>query len=92
MSFGKNPHVAKAQAAEQKAADAIDAPARAMAYREAAHQWERAAGREPPGKRRSEYEQQAAHNRELADAGDAAEQGAEEPGEGAEPPSARLLN
>jgi hypothetical protein len=70
MSFGKNPHVSKAQAAEQKAADAADLPAREMAYREAAHQWDRAASREPPGKRRTEYEQNAANNRELADAGD----------------------
>lgn len=67
MSFGKNPHVAKAQAAEQKALDAGDASARTMAYREAAHQWDRAAGREPPGKRRTEYEQSAERNRALAD-------------------------
>jgi len=67
MSFGKNPHVAKAQAAEQKAADASDDPARTSAYREAAHQWDRAASREPPGKRRSEYEQKAELNRERAD-------------------------
>ncbi len=68
MSFGKNPHVAKAQAAEQKAADATDSTARIAAYREAAHQWDRAAARETPGKRRTEYEASAEQNRALADA------------------------
>jgi hypothetical protein len=67
MSFGKNPYLAKAQAAELKAGDAPDPVAQARAYREAAHEWERAAGREPPGKRRTEYEQNALRNRELAD-------------------------
>lgn len=67
MSFGKNPHLPKAQAAEQKAADAVDQRARVLAYREAAHQWDRAASRENPGKKRTEYEQHAARNRELAD-------------------------
>jgi hypothetical protein len=67
MSFGKNPHVAKAQAAEQKAADAVDEHARTLAYREAAHQWDRAASRENPGKKRTEYEQNAERNRALAD-------------------------
>jgi hypothetical protein len=72
MSFGRNPYLPKAQAAEQKAADASDAPTRARAYRDAAHQWDRAAEREPPGKKRTEYEQNAARNRELADSdGDA---------------------
>ncbi len=70
MSFGKNPHVAKAQAAEQKAQDATDDRSRALAYREAGHQWERAAERESPGKRRSEYEQNAARARTLADGGE----------------------
>jgi hypothetical protein len=67
MSFGRNPYLPKAQAAEQKAVDASDAPTRARAYRDAAHQWDRAAEREPPGKKRTEYEQNAARNRELAD-------------------------
>ena len=67
MSFGKNPHLPKAQAAEQKAADAGDERARVLAYREAAHQWDRAASRENPGKKRTEYEQHAARNRDLAD-------------------------
>ncbi len=70
MSFGKNPHVPKAQAAEQKALDATDDHARASAYREAGHLWERAAERESPGKRRSEYERNAVRARSLADGGD----------------------
>lgn len=69
MSFGKNPHVAKAQAAEQKASDAPDPASRARALREAAHLWDRAAEREGPGKRRSEYESNAVRNREAADEG-----------------------
>jgi len=81
MSFGRNPHLAKAQAAEQKAADAGDAATRARAYRDAAHQWDRAAEREPPGKRRAEYEQNATRNRELAESDDGAE--AEQSGLGA---------
>ena len=71
MSFGKNPYVNKAQTAELKAADAPDDGARARAYREAAHEWDRAAGREPPGKRRTEYEQNAERNRQLAEGGEA---------------------
>lgn len=67
MSFGKNPYVAKAQAAELKASEAVDDSARERAYREAAHEWERAAARENPGKRRTEYEQFAERNRQLAD-------------------------
>lgn len=67
MSFGKNPHLSKAMAAEQKAADATDQHARVLAYREAAHQWDRAAARENPGKKRTEYEQNAERNRALAD-------------------------
>jgi hypothetical protein len=89
MSFGRNPHLPKAQAAEQKAADAIDVPARVLAYREAAHQWERAAAKENPGKKRTEYEQNAARNRELADAGDDAPPA---PDADDVPKSQRLLN
>ncbi|MDB4985416.1 MAG: hypothetical protein JWN04_594 [Myxococcaceae bacterium] len=98
MSFGRNPHLPKAQAAEQKAADALDVPARVLAYREAAHQWERAAARENPGKKRTEYEQNAAKNRELADAGDGgvdAVQNGVDSGEGsasAAPRKGQLLN
>lgn len=69
MGFGRNPHVSKALAAEQKAADAGDDAARARAHRDAAHQWDRAAEREPPGKRRTEYEGNAVKNRELAETG-----------------------
>lgn len=76
MSFGKNPYLAKAQAAELKASEAPDPAAQERAYREAAHEWERAAGREPPGKRRTEYEQNAARNRALAD-GESADEDAE---------------
>ncbi len=73
MSFGKNPHVAKAEAAEQKSADASDDIARERAHREAAHQWDRAAEREKPGKQRAAYEASAARNRALADGGAAAD-------------------
>ncbi len=68
MSFGRNPYVAKAEAAEQKAADAPDDIARIRALRDAAHQWDRAAEREKPGKYRVAYEANATRNRELADA------------------------
>ena len=68
MSFGKNPFVPKAQASEQKAADAEDDSSRTRAYRDAAHQWDRAAERELPGKRRAEYEANATRNRGFADA------------------------
>lgn len=80
MSFGKNPHVAKAEAAEQKAADAVDEIARERAYREAAHQWDRAAEREKPGKQRGVYETSATRNRELADGGNVPEDDAPPPG------------
>jgi hypothetical protein len=66
MGFGKNPHVPKAQAAEQKAEEASDEPTRARAYHEAAHAWDRAAEREKPGKLRLEYEANAVRTRELA--------------------------
>jgi hypothetical protein len=67
MAFGRNPYVAKAEAAEQRALDAKDDVARTMAQRDAAHQWDRAAERELPGKKRSEYERNAQRNRDLAD-------------------------
>lgn len=69
MAFGKNPHVVKAQAAQQKADDAPDPLSRVRLLREAAHQWDRAAAREMPGKRRVEYEGLAARARGLADGG-----------------------
>lgn len=78
MSFGKNPYVPKAEAAELKAADASDDIARERAHRDAAHQWDRAAEREKPGKRRDEYLANAERNRALADG--------EAPDEDAPPP------
>lgn len=68
MSFGRNPYVSKAEAAEQKAADAADHIARIRALRDAAHQWDRAAEREKPGKNRTAYEANAVRIREQADA------------------------
>ncbi len=93
MTFGRNPHLLKAQAAEQRALDAPDAPARVLAYRDAAHQWERAAAREASGKRRAEYEQHAARNRELADEADggAPDRAAVAPTKASPPPDS-LLN
>lgn len=67
MAIGRNPHVPRAQASEQKAADAPDAVARVRALRDAAHQWDRAAEREKPGKVRLAYEANAERNRRLAD-------------------------
>jgi len=55
MGFGRNPHVAKALAAEQKAREAKDDAARVLAWREAARQWDRAAEREAHDKKRQEY-------------------------------------
>ena len=68
MSFGKNPHVAKAEAAEQKAADAPDEAARVQAWLEAGRQWERAADREKDGKRRADYAARADAARAAAEA------------------------
>jgi hypothetical protein len=67
MSFGRNPHVAKATAAEQKARAAGDESARVSAWREAARQWDRAAERETVEKRIAEYTRNAAAAREAAD-------------------------
>ena len=67
MSFGKNPHVAKATAAEQKARAASDENARSNAWREAARQWERAAEREKIDKRIAEYMANAEAARREAD-------------------------
>lgn len=69
MSFGRNPYVPKAEAAELKAAEASDRIARERAHREAAHEWDRAAQREKPGKRRDEYVANAERNRAIADGG-----------------------
>lgn len=67
MSFGRNPHVAKAETAEQKARTARDQVAREQAWREAARQWERAANRETDDKRRTLYTEKAEAARTNAD-------------------------
>ncbi|MEW5850072.1 MAG: hypothetical protein AB2A00_14885 [Myxococcota bacterium] len=67
MGFGRNPHVAKAEAAELKAQEARDAMSRERMWREAAHLWERAAKQEQDGKRRTQYEQRANEARTQAD-------------------------
>jgi hypothetical protein len=81
MSFGRNPHVAKAEAAELKATSARDDTAREQAWREAARQWERAADREQNDKRKAEYSQRADAARATAD-------GEPLPEDELEPPSA----
>lgn len=73
MGFGRNPHVAKAEAAEQKAGEAQDSSARELAWREAARQWERAASRENDAKRRQQYTDKAEAARARADGGDGSE-------------------
>ncbi len=67
MSFGRNPHVAKAQAAEQKAQEAKDAGSYERAWRDAGRLWERAAERETDAKRRTEYLAKSEHARATAD-------------------------
>jgi hypothetical protein len=67
MSFGRNPHVAKAEAAELKAQSATDDAAYEQAWREAARQWERAADREVDAKRRTLYSEKAESARARAD-------------------------
>jgi hypothetical protein len=67
MSFGRNPHVAKAEAAEQKALAARDATAAEHAWREAGRLWERAADRETDAKRRVAYTANAERARKTAD-------------------------
>jgi hypothetical protein len=90
MAFGRNPHVPKAQAAEQKARDATDHDARVRALRDAAHQWDRAAQREQPGKRRLEYEGSATRARALAE-GAAPDELADD-GDAGDPIDPKLLN
>jgi hypothetical protein len=70
MSFGRNPHVAKAELEEQKAVDARDAKAAELAWREAARQWDRAAARETDPKRRDEHTAKAEAARVKADGDD----------------------
>lgn len=67
MAFGRNPHVAKALAAEQRATEAADEHASSRAYLDAARLWDRAAEREKPGPKRTEYEANAVRGRELAE-------------------------
>lgn len=67
MSFGRNPHIAKAEAEELKARSAKDPRAAELAWREAARQWDRAAERENDDKRRQQYEEKAAAARATAD-------------------------
>ena len=87
MSFGRNPHVAKAQAEEQKALASEDAHAASIAWREAARQWDRAAARETDGKRKQEYEAKAETARANADAPEAPPAAGND-----EPMPPRLLN
>jgi hypothetical protein len=67
MGFGRNPHVQKAQSAEEKAQLAEDTASEVRAWLEAAHLWERAADREQPGKKRTEYLASAAAARVRSD-------------------------
>lgn len=68
MSFGRNPHVAKAEAAELKATTARDPASYERAWREAGRLWERAAEREADAKRRASYAANAERARATADA------------------------
>ena len=80
MSFGKNPHVAKAESAEQKARDARDDFAREQAWLEAARRWERAAERETDGKRKQLYAEKSEQARQQASSAEPpAEASADEP-------------
>jgi hypothetical protein len=67
MSFGRNPHVAKAEAAEQRAGSAKDTMASEHAWREAGRLWERAADGESDAKRRVVYAANAERARARAD-------------------------
>ena len=67
MGFNQNPFVAKATAAVQKAEAARDSGARAQAWLEAAHLWERAADREKNAKRVTEYQKNAEVAREASE-------------------------
>lgn len=67
MGFNQNPFVAKATTAEQKAEAARDSSARTSAWLEAAHLWERAAGREKNEKRAAEYLKKAESAREASE-------------------------
>jgi hypothetical protein len=85
MSFGRNPHVAKAEAAEQKALVARDDIARERALREAAHEWDRAANRERDPARKQLYADKAAALRAGPESADLPDH--DEVATGAEPAS-----
>ena len=67
MSFGRNPHVAKAEAAEQRAVEAGNEPAWRTAWLEAGQLWERASERETDAKRRALYADKASAARAQLD-------------------------
>jgi len=67
MSFGRNPHVAKAEAEEQKALHARDTKAAELAWREAARQWDRAAAKADNPKQEAELVAKAEAARARAD-------------------------
>lgn len=89
MSFGRNPHVAKAELAEQKALAAGDKTAQESAWREAARLWDRAAEREMSDKRKTEYTQKAEAARRIADGEPEPEEEAP-PARAAKPPSGMM--
>jgi hypothetical protein len=68
VGFGRNPHVAKAEAAEQKALTAKDSSAYERAWRDASRLWDRAAERETDAKRKVAYTEKAEQARATADA------------------------
>jgi hypothetical protein len=88
MSFGRNVHVAKAEAAEQKALSAKDATAYEHAWREAGRLWERAADREADARRKQQYAANAERARAMADQ----PQAAGEPGDAADPAAGFPVN
>lgn len=86
MGFGRNPHVAKAEAAELKATSAKDASACEQAWREAGRLWERAAERETEPKRKQQYTANAERARATADDPEATQPRGDE-GSSEEPPA-----
>lgn len=67
MGFGRNPHVARAEAAELKARSAKDSLAGKQGWLEAARQWERAGEREKDEKRKQAHLARAEAARSQAD-------------------------
>lgn len=76
MGFGRNPYPAKAETAELKANEARDEDTRRRCFLEAAHQWDRAAEREKPGKYRTLYEENARRNRDNVEGPSATDEAA----------------